>query len=184
MRTLQVSLSCESQTIKVFRQFVFMSLTWQQRAAEWSEAGISPEQARLESKRRTQRVKRTRRITLAAFCVACLSVLLRLAYGGLHARAIRLAAEAGEPCGPLLGRWVDALVFENRTLWRPRYKADPNARHLLRVQEVSALCPVKTMRVRQRYVNVTSVFLQPISTNDTGAVCLQHFIDALNSSKC
>lgn len=160
------------------------SLSWHQRAAEWSEAGISVDDARRATRQRAQRAKRTRCATSSAFALAALSVFLRLVFVAVQARAVKLAAHAGEPCGPLLGRWVDAVVYENRTLWRPRYVPDANARHLLRVHETSTLCPTLTTRVRQKFVNVTSAFAPPVAAKDAGAICLQHFVDAFTQRKC
>jgi hypothetical protein len=160
-----------------------MRKTCVKKQADWcrAEEGIAP--ASLASLAQRARHVRNRRVVTTCACLALLaSILAHFLLGALHARAYSAALQSGENCGPLLGRYLDAVVVEKEILWHPRYTVDINAVNLIRTREKSRFCATPKSRIRQKHTNISHLFNKRTLFSDNVAVCVMHFSDYFNKT--
>ena len=167
------------------------------------EIGVSVHSYEDEVRRRkaTVRRRRTRTLCVAALCVcAC---VMHMALRHLQASAAAAAVAAKEPCAPLFGSRLAAVVLVDlgsgkaadeaaavstaRVLWWPSYNrtAAETATELIRTKESSGLCPTTVSRIRPKQLAVKTV-LRGGSRMLHGkqAVCVAHLIDYFEKRTC
>ena len=135
-----------------------------------------------ERESRSSSARRRRSQTKGVLGVVVVAILFNLFLRTAQNAGRMHAISKNEACWPLFGTFVRASVVQTapdtwKTLYAPRYVADPAAPELVRAKESSVLCPSVKTRVRQKTVEMKHGWKSSTTLSGRAAVCVMHVVD-------
>lgn len=146
-----------------------------------------------QQRRRTIRRRRLRTACMATLCVCACA--LHMALRHLQTRVAAAAIASKEPCAPLFGAVLPAIVVMDlatkgvapmTTLWWPHYSknASDSATELIRTKESSKVCPTTVARIRPKTLTFKNMFGKAVTLQGKQAVCVAHLTDFFAKKTC